>query len=668
MLLLVEELVLILLNEDSGYLDSANFWKLECAIAGAVAGELALLRKIDFDVNRLYLVDPTLTDDEILDPFLTEIVDRTNGKTSQTARYWIEQFALKANSCLDIIIDRLVQKNVLLVSGGGFYFSVQDARLQDIGETPVSYAEQSRKRIKEIVKGHTNPNPREVLLITLLDASGLMQLLFEPGESAHLQERFAVLRDKELLAQSLNVVVAKSCISMAAEHTNFQEQQIPRMSLRELFRKSIQDKNLALFFNEIYEQYGPVVEIWFPKIRQRTVLLIGAETNTWLNRNGRFFFRSKDYIRDFEAAFGASQSITSMDGIEHYRLRKLLRHGYARHSLENFVPEVIAEAKHHIKTWTVGKTYSLTTTLDVLLIAQSSRVMLATDITKWQKDFFDYENRCLKTTVQRSLPHFMLRTPMMKQKLKHSIEMVNAIRRNNTGKEQQGRTETLVDQILDVHRVDPQLLPDSDLLFALTTPIMASTNMSALFSIVVWYLLTNSHVLNLIRGEAEKTFTTDRVPTASDFRAECIPHTTHLILECLRLYPTIPGQIRHVCQECNIGGFQLPIGLRTFWAMTAPHYSKAYYSKPEEFDITRFAPPREEHKKPGVFNPWGLGTHTCMGAGWVELQIAINALLLVHYLELELPKSSRQPTINPFPKTALHKKISFTICAHREQI
>lgn len=453
-----------------------------------------------------------------------------------------------------------------------------------------------------------------------------------------------------------------------SQQTSFPEVQIPRLRLRELLRKSMQDKNLALFFHEIYKQYGPVVEVWFPTIRQRTVMLIGAETNVWLNRNGSYHFRSKDYIQDFEAGFGASQSITSMDGREHDRLRKLLEQGYARSTLEHFLTDLVAQAKHEIKRWEIGKKYSLANTLDLFLHAQASRVMLATDITNWQKDFFDYERRCLATKIQRSLPQFMLRTPAMKRKLKNSREMVNAIRNNNAPSKQNGKSKNPIDYILEIHREEQQLIHDSDLFFALTTPIMASSNMSALFSIVVWHLMMHPAVLKLIRGEAEGIFADGREPCATDFEEERIPNTLHLILECLRLYPTIPGQLRHVSNECSIGGFRLPIGLRTFWAISAPHYSREYYTNPEEFDISRFAPPREEHKTPGIFNPWGLGTHACMGNRWVEFQLAINVLMLAHYLEFDLHKSSRKLRVNPFPKTTLHKKISFSIIAHREQI
>ena len=666
--LLVEELMLILLNENSGYLDMTNYWNLECAIAGAIMGELSLLGKIDIDPKSLYLIDSELTGDEILDPFLTEIVDGTGVDSQLTPRYWIEKFAVKVDPYLDLIFERLIQKNYLALSDGGFYTAIRDVVPQNIGETPTSYAENSRNRIKKIIRRHELPNPREALLIALLDVCSSMQFLFEPEEHAKFQERITFLGDLELLAQSLKAAVAESYITLTSQRSYFREKQIPRMPLRELMRKSMQDKNMGLFFNEIYEKYGPVVEIWFPKIRQRTVMLLGSETNTWLNRNGRFFFRSKDYINDLESAFGANESIAGMDGREHFRMRKLLRHGYARHSLELVLPHALAVAKRGLKCWEIGKNYPLTNTINLLLSAQVSEVMVATDITNWQQDFLAYEKRCIMTEVQRSLPHFMLRTPAMKRKLKSSIEMVDAIRNNYTPAQRQGQAKNLIDYVLDIHRTDQQLLPETDLFFTLATPVITSAYMGAQLSFVIWHMLKYPQLLDLIRGEAEKIFADGREPKASDFHDELIPYTHHLILECLRMYPTIPGQLRHVTNECSIGGFRLPFGLRTYWAISAPHYSEEHYTNPKEFDIHRFAPPREEHRTPGTFNPWGLGTHVCMGNRWVELQLAYNTLLLAHYLEMELPKSSQKLKIDPFPKNAPHKKIAFRITGHRDRI
>ena len=666
-LLLVEELMLILLNKESGYLDTTDYWNLECAIAGAILGELSLLGRIDVDLKSLYLIDEKITGHKILDTFLTEIAEGARGETTQTPCFWIEQFAVKVDPCRDIIFDRLVQKNYLTKSDGGFYTAVKDEATQNIGELPVNYAEKSRNRVKEVIKSHDQPTQREILLVALLDASDAMQFLFESEEHTRFQDRIANLVDRELVAQSLRAAVSKSYDAITSRRTLPSERTIPRMSLHELLRKSMQEKNMPLFFHEIYKEYGPVVEIWFPKIRQRTVMLIGSETNNWLNRNARFFFRSKEYIRGFESTFGTTQSLTSMDGCDHFRLRELLKPGYSKNTLETELPNVIAVAKRSLRSWEIGKRYPLTSTITLLLSTQVSQAMLGTDNTTWHQDLLDFETRCIMTEVQRSLPHFMHRTSAMRRKLQKSIEMVNMIRHNHIPARRQDKPKSLIDHVLETHRTDKNLVPATDLFFTIASPIMASANMGALLSFVIWHMLMNPNLLARVRGEAEKLFADGREPNASDFLEPHISNTLHLVLECLRLYPTISGQIRHVTKECRVAGFNLPVGLRTFWAISAPHYSDAHFKNPNEFDIDRFAPPREEHVVPGVFNPWGIGTHVCIGKYWAQLQLTVNTLLIAHYLDLELPKSSQKMKTVPFPKNALHKNIAFKVTGHRDR-
>ena len=659
--------MLILFNENYGYLDTTDYWNLECAIAGAILGELSLLGRITVDLKTVYLIDEKLTGDKILDTFLTEIAEGARGESTQTAGVWIEKFAVKVDAYRDVFFDRLVQKNCLTESQGGFYSAVKDEATHNIGGLSVNYPETSRRRVKEVIKSHECPTLRDTLLVALLDASGSIQLLFESDEPAQFQERIANLVDRDLVAQSLRAAVSKGYVALTSQRTQYSERTIPRMPLRELLRKSMQEKNIPLFFYEIYEKYGPVVEIWFPTIRQRTVMLIGAETNNWLNRNGRFFFRSKEYIRDFESAFGAQQSLTSMDECEHYRLRKLLKHGYSRNSLEAELPNVIEVAKQSVRSWEIGKRYPLTQMITLLLSAQVSQVMLASGDTTWHQDLLDFEKRCIMTELQRSLPHFMHRTSAMRRKLRKSIDKVNMIQNNHKIAPRHGEQKSLIDHVLEIHRTDTNLLPASDLFFSIASPIMASANMGALLGFVIWHLLMNPNLLAQVRGEAERIFADRREPDATDFQEPHISNTLNLVLECLRLYPTIPGQIRHVTKECRVAGFTLPVGLRTFWAISAPHYSDAHFMNAKEFDTDRFAPPREEHRASGTFNPWGIGTHVCLGKYWAQLQLIVNTLMISHYLNLELPKASQKLKVDPFPKIALHKSIAFKVTSHRDQ-
>ena len=54
-LTLVDELVLTLLNEESGYFRQVPGWSLNCAVVGAALAELSLISRIDTDLDSLIL-------------------------------------------------------------------------------------------------------------------------------------------------------------------------------------------------------------------------------------------------------------------------------------------------------------------------------------------------------------------------------------------------------------------------------------------------------------------------------------------------------------------------------------------------------------------------------------------------------------------------------------
>ena len=100
---LLEELILMLLNEESGYFRPVPGWDLNCAVIGAVLAELSLESRIDTDMNSLFLLDETETGNPTLDPILKEIADEP---AQRNAQYWIERLAHHAESIVDSTLDR----------------------------------------------------------------------------------------------------------------------------------------------------------------------------------------------------------------------------------------------------------------------------------------------------------------------------------------------------------------------------------------------------------------------------------------------------------------------------------------------------------------------------------------------------------------------------------
>ena len=113
--------------------------------------------------------------------------------------------------------------------------------------------------------------------------------------------------------------------------------------------------------------------------------------------------------------------------------------------------------------------------------------------------------------------------------------------------------------------------------------------------------------------------------------------------------------------ECIVSGFQIPPKTHLLICQTATHYADDLFKDPLEFDIDRYLPDRAEHTKPGAYAPYGLGTHTCLGSRWVELQMAVNLLLIAYHLKLEVVPVNYKIGINPFPTSAPNKKMKFRV-------
>ena len=101
---------------------------------------------------------------------------------------------------------------------------------------------------------------------------------------------------------------------------------------------------------------------------------------------------------------------------------------------------------------------------------------------------------------------------------------------------------------------------------------------------------------------------------------------------------------------------------------TASHYLDENFPNSEQFDIDRYLPGRDEHKKRGSYAPFGLGTHTCLGSHWVELQLAVNLLMIAHHFDIELRPADYRLRFNPFPTSKPSKKLQFAITAIRHPI
>ncbi len=224
----------------------------------------------------------------------------------------------------------------------------------------------------------------------------------------------------------------------------------------------------------------------------------------------------------------------------------------------------------------------------------------------------------------------------------------------------------LADDILSLHASDPQFVPESNLRFALSAALIASVYLGDAFSFALYAMASQPELYSRIQGEADALFENGD-PDGAEFTLSAIDVTHRFLMECLRLYPIVPMSMRNVMNTCVVEDYELPVGSHIVIAQTPSHYMEQVFPGPLKFDIDRYSPPRNEHLSPG-YAPHGLGTHTCLGSLWMDLQLAVNVLMVAHYFTITVSPANYQLRFNPLPSMKPNRKLKFHVAERRREL
>jgi Golgi phosphoprotein 3 len=213
MLGFVEEIVLLQLDE-RGRLIELPLSAADVVLAGAALMELALRNKVDTDINRFFVVDREPTGDEILDDALGALIEEGGNsltspaieRISLTTSAAIERITVNARRYRDIALRRLVEKGVLREEEGRFLWVFHTRRYPVIDDTE---QREVRARLRELILTDEIPDPRDVVLVCLIDACGLLGLVLSLDEIALRRTRIEQLTRLDLIGQAMTKAVGE---------------------------------------------------------------------------------------------------------------------------------------------------------------------------------------------------------------------------------------------------------------------------------------------------------------------------------------------------------------------------------------------------------------------------------------------------------------------------
>ena len=517
-----------------------------------------------------------------------------------------------------------------------------------------------KTRISRAIFNNEIPDPRDVIIICLINTCDVFRFMFQLDEEA--EKRIEFICRMDLIGRSIAQAVSHNLAGPLLRRSALTKK-IPRVSLPKLLlNPHIRDGNVPALFADLAKEYGPVFEIR-PPFSKPMIFVAGPETNRWVHRRGRMYLRAKDYFADFEKVYGASGVLPSLDGAEHFRLRKSLSPAYSRGRLMGRLDDLYGYARNYMADWEIGDVFSATSLCRRMINAQPSPLFVSVDSQDILDDLMTYKERALNTHIIKILPKFMLKTPSMRRRAKSIETLLERVQSVHTPAQRADNPRDLADDLLSLHASDPQFVPETNLRFAISAALIASVYLGDAYSFALYALASQPELYARIQQEADALFDNSD-PDSKDFTPSAIDVTHRFLMECLRMYPIVPMSMRSVMNSCVVEDHELPVGTRLFIAQSASHYMEDVFPEPFKFDIERYRAPRNEHHSPG-YAPYGLGTHTCLGFRWMELQLAVSVLMVAHYFKIEVFPENYKLRFNPLPSMKPSKKLKFRVAEKR---
>ena len=658
MLRIAEEILLLILDAETGDIASSlSPDALDVVLAGATLMDLALENRIDTDPRQLVILDSAPVGDELLDPVLAELAE--DARTHPIA-YWIERIAARGDDIRGKALVRLVGRGILESDVPGLvFFSHVVSRSRRYPTTDGTATEDVQVRIMRLLFSEDIPDPRDIVIVSLAASCGLFGCILSRHELETVKERIDLIGRMDLIGQS----VARALRQMKPPPpppVARPAEEIPRVSGWWLAGSAFEvARDLSAFLVRQYRKSGPIFQ--FRALNRRLVVLAGPEANRFVQKQGRSHLRSYETWQGFNRAMGAKDALTSMDGTGHVRMRKVHTRAFSRGFIEGRLGEVVEITRRMIARWPRNRPIVAHYAMQGIIAEQLALLTTGISAQDYLDELIDTLDGLLRVHVTQQSPGWILRLPQRRRARKRLEQLYAKVLDHHRREERTDRD--LIDDLLELHERDPQFFPETDLQLAVLGPFLAGIETAAgTCAFMLYALLKHPELLVRMTAEADACFDGEPL-TARGLRE--LDVTQRILQETLRMYPAVPALTRTVTNSFEFAGYTVPARAEIIVGNTVAHHLPELFPDPECFDIDRYTPERAEHRQPGAFAPFGLGTHRCLGSNFAEVQIALTLLTIVREFELALHPSDYELKITRMPAQHPAPSLKFRILDER---
>jgi Golgi phosphoprotein 3 len=198
---MLEEVVLLAVDEETGGLRATRQNGAAYALVGAVFFDLALARRIDTDLEAIQIVDRSPTGSSTLDRVLEAMAQRGD-RTS--VRDWIEEMFYRREDLEGEALGSLIRQGILRHEKSKRFWVIDVERFPLVDNRP---QRDVRQRLADAILSDSIPDTRDIMLVSIADACGLLGCVLTEAQLASRRKRIQMLCNLETISRKVAAAI-----------------------------------------------------------------------------------------------------------------------------------------------------------------------------------------------------------------------------------------------------------------------------------------------------------------------------------------------------------------------------------------------------------------------------------------------------------------------------
>ena len=209
MLTIAEEILLLVLDDDTGTFINEPDVHVGYAVAGALLMDLALAHRIDADADKVVVHDAKPTGDAIQDTVLSRIAASDE---VHDAAYWVGELGRDSAKLRDGLLNRLVERGILKEVDEKVLWVFETRRYPMVDGTE---EREVKRRILDVLFSDTKPEQSDIVIICLADACNLIEQIMSERELRSVEPRIDEIVRMDVIGQAVANTIREIRASIA---------------------------------------------------------------------------------------------------------------------------------------------------------------------------------------------------------------------------------------------------------------------------------------------------------------------------------------------------------------------------------------------------------------------------------------------------------------------